>query len=68
MLFIMLVGHPPFDGEGVKESIFTRVVIGDYKVSRRGIVIGLSGYIYFFFFFFFFLVVCAVSQILYLFI
>ncbi|XP_069977050.1 serine/threonine-protein kinase PLK4 [Penaeus vannamei] len=32
MLFIMLVGHPPFDGEGVKESIFTRVVIGDYKI------------------------------------
>ncbi|XP_066955543.1 serine/threonine-protein kinase PLK4 isoform X2 [Macrobrachium rosenbergii] len=32
MLFIMLVGHPPFDGHGVKESIFTRVVIGDYKI------------------------------------
>ncbi|XP_045623650.1 serine/threonine-protein kinase PLK4 [Procambarus clarkii] len=32
MLFIMLVGHPPFDSKGVKESIFTKVVIGDYKV------------------------------------
>nr|XP_053642511.1 serine/threonine-protein kinase PLK4-like [Cherax quadricarinatus] len=32
MLFIMLVGHPPFDSKGAKESIFTNVVIGDYKV------------------------------------
>lgn len=68
MLFIMLVGHPPFDGEGVKESIFTRVVIGDYKVSRRGIVIGLSGYIYIFFSSSSSWLFSAVSQILYLFI
>ena len=32
MLFIMLVGHPPFDGKGLKESIFTKVVMGEYKV------------------------------------
>ncbi|KAK7066258.1 Serine/threonine-protein kinase plk4 [Halocaridina rubra] len=32
MLFIMLVGRPPFEGEGAKECIFTRVVIGDYKI------------------------------------
>ncbi|KAG0710829.1 Serine/threonine-protein kinase PLK4 [Chionoecetes opilio] len=32
MLFIMLVGHPPFDGKGLKESIFTKVVLGEYKV------------------------------------
>ncbi|XP_050688434.1 serine/threonine-protein kinase PLK4-like [Eriocheir sinensis] len=32
MLFIMLVGHPPFDTKGLKESIFTKVVMGDYKV------------------------------------
>lgn len=34
MLFIMLVGYPPFDSKGVKESIFTKVVMGDYKVSN----------------------------------
>ncbi|XP_071514707.1 serine/threonine-protein kinase PLK4-like [Panulirus ornatus] len=34
MLFIMLVGHPPFDSKGVKESIFTKVVMGDYKIPN----------------------------------
>lgn len=34
MLFIMLVGHPPFDTKGLKESIFTKVVMGEYKVSK----------------------------------
>lgn len=48
MLFIMLVGHPPFDGEGVKESIFTRVVIGDYKVLGRGMFFGLFEYMFIF--------------------
>lgn len=34
MLFIMLVGHPPFDTKGLKESIFTKVVMGEYKVRK----------------------------------
>ncbi|KAG7161727.1 serine/threonine-protein kinase PLK4-like [Homarus americanus] len=32
MLFIMLTGRPPFDSKGVKEVIFTNVVMGDYKI------------------------------------
>lgn len=42
MLFIMLVGHPPFDGKGLKEAIFTKIAMEEHKVSKSATVLHVN--------------------------